>query len=176
MTKKSPLQTLSQGLQAEGFALEFLTASPDFPTDCLLVALDEAEAEGLPEQFELVARLYQSETPDAGEAGPVTLQIALPFPLNWQNLAPARLISAFQLVSGCSELLPFGALQITPEQEIILSYALRLPSTPFPVALVADTLEVLADYAEVFLPTLRDLETSSHSAEDLLAQVLQELG
>lgn len=176
MNKKSPLYTLSQGLEAEGFVLERLPASSDFPVDSLLVALDQATEDNLPEQFELVAQLYLSETPTPGESGPVTLQMLLPFPLHCKDFSPDRLMTAFQLVSGCSDLLPFGALQINPEQEIILSYALRLPSLPLPLALVADTLEVLADYADLFLPALRGLESSSHSAEDLLAWVLEELG
>ncbi|PIQ27865.1 hypothetical protein COW36_08605 [bacterium (Candidatus Blackallbacteria) CG17_big_fil_post_rev_8_21_14_2_50_48_46] len=170
----SPLHLLFTALQQEGAAIEWMPASPDCEVESLLVALEDPASED-PKAFQFVIRLYISDAPEKGKQGPLTLQFQMVLPVSFAELETSRHLESFQCVMGCNEILPFGALFVSPEGEVAYQYALRFDSSKISLDLVVDTLEVVGSYLPAILPALKGLIESSHSSEDLLNSVLAEL-
>ena len=164
----APLHTLQTALRAEGFAVESFPPGPDFPLPSLQVALDAAEE--VPGESQFALRLYLS--PGAEGLSALYLHMLLPIAPP-PELPPLRRLEWFTLLAGCNEWLPLGAFNLNAEDEISFSYVLR--ALKLEPAVVAQTLEEIAEWVHTVMPALEALRNSSHSAEELLERLEAEL-
>jgi len=180
---QTPLNRLFEFLLYLGFSAENLPAGPDLHFENVLVVLDEeafeadSEESTEPREAQYVAQLFFTEDVLQGPELPElkdelerasTLQFLVNLPLRLNDLSPARLLEAYQLLMLCSQIIPVGYFGLNNDKQVYLSYALKAQNQDIPVPLIVELLEQMSFFIHRLLPWVEALGNSDTPLAELI--------